>query len=76
MDVNPELEVSGERLKPESPILKGRVEPSFWTSKWLSERRIAGGNHEVERLVDHSKDAEGNWRFLMKYKGFPESENT
>ena len=30
----------------------------------------------MARLVDHSKDDEGNWRFLVKYKGSPESENT
>ena len=76
VDVNRELEVSGDRLKPETPSPKGRVKPLFWTSKWLSERRIEGGNYEVERLVDHYKDDEGNWRFLDKYKGFPESENT
>ena len=73
VDVNRELEVSGDRLKPEVPSPKGMVKPLFWTSKWLSERRIEGGNYEVERLVNHSKDAEGNWRFLFKYKGFPES---
>ena len=76
VDVNRELEVSGDRLKPEIPSPKGRVKPLFLTSKWLSERRIEGGNYEVERLVDHSKDAEGNWRFLVKYKGFRECENT
>ena len=40
MDVNRELEVSRDRLKPEIPTPKGRVKPLFWTSKWLSERRI------------------------------------
>ena len=76
VDVNRELEVSRDRLKPEILSPKGRVKPLFWTSKWLSERRIEGGNYEVERLVDHSKDAEGNWRFLVMDKGFPESKNT
>ena len=76
VDVNRELKVSGDRLKPEIPSPKGRVKPLFWTSKWLSECRIEGGNYEVERLVDHYRDDEGNWRFLVKYKGFPESENT
>ena len=76
VDANQELEVSGDRLKPEFPSPKSRVKPLFWTSKWLSERRIEGGNYEVEHLVDHCKDAEGNWQFLVKYKGFPESENT
>ena len=76
VDVNRELEVSGDRPKPESPSPKGRVKPLFWTSKWLSQRRIEGGNYEVERLVNHSKGAEGNWRFLVNYQGFPESENT
>ena len=68
--------MGGDRLKPEILSPKGRVKPLFWTSKWLSQRRIEGGNYEVERLVDHSKDDKGNWRFLVKYKGFPESENT
>ena len=68
--------MSGDRPKPEIPSRKGRVKPLFWTSKWLSERRIEGGNYEVERLVDHDKDDESNWRFLVKFKGFPESLNT
>ena len=76
VDVNRELEVSGDRLKPEIRSPKGRVKPLFWTSKWLSNCRIEGGNYEVERLVDHSKDAQGNWRVIVKYKGFPKSENT
>ena len=66
VDVNRELEVSGDRLKPEIPSSEGRVKPLFWTSKWLSERRIEGCNYEAERLVDHSKDDEGNWRFLVQ----------
>ena len=65
VDVNRELEVSGDRLKPVILYLKGKVKPLFSTSKWLSERRMEGGNYEVENLVDHSKDAEGNWRFLV-----------
>ena len=76
VDVNRELEVSKDRLKPEILGVKGRVQCLFWTSKWLSKRRIEGGNYEVERLVDHSKDAEGNWRFLVKYKELAESEDT
>ena len=68
--------MSGDRLKPEIRSPKCRVKPLFWTSKWFPDRRIESSNYEVERLVDHSKDAEGNWRFLFKYKGFPESGNT
>ena len=30
----------------------------------------------MECLVDHYKDDEGNWQFLVKCKGFTESENT
>ena len=58
VDGNRQLEVSQDRLKPEIPSPKGRAKPLFWTSKWLSERRIEGGNYEVERLVHYSKDAE------------------
>ena len=76
MDVNREAEVSGDRLKPEISSSKGRVKSLFWTSKWLSERKIEGGNYEVEHLVDHYKDDEGNWWFFVKYRGFPKSENT
>ena len=74
VDVNGELEVSGDRPEIRSP--NGRVKPLFWSSKWLSESRIEGGNYEVERLVDDYKDDEGNSRVLVKYKGFHESENT
>ena len=76
VDVNRELDVSGDRLKPEIPNPKGRVKPLFPTSKWLSGHRIQDGIYEVEHLVNHSKLAEGNWRFLVTYTGFPESENT
>ena len=41
------------------------MKPLFWTSKWLSKHEIEGGNYEVERFVDHSKDDEGSWRFLV-----------
>ena len=76
VDVNHELQVGEDRLKPEIPSRKGRAKPVFWTSKWLSERRIEGGTYIVEHLVDRSRDEEGNWRFLARYKGFPESEST
>ena len=76
VDVNRELEVSRDRLNPEIPGPKGRVKPLFRTTKWLSERRIEVGNYELERLVDHYKDDESNWWFLVRYRGFPESENT
>ena len=76
MEVNWELVVSGDRLKPDIPSPKGSIQRPFWTSIWLSERGIEGGNYEVKHLVDHYKDDEGNWRFLVTYKGYPESENT
>ena len=75
VDVNPELEVSGDTVKPEIQNSKGRIKPLLWTSKGLSERSIDGGSYEVECLVDHCKDDEANWQFLVKYKGFPKSEN-
>ena len=75
VDVNRELEVSRDTVKPEIPTSKGRIKPLFWTSKWLTGRRIDGGSYDVQCLVDHCKDDEANWRFLVKYKGFPESEN-
>ena len=67
VDVSWKLEVIGNGLKPEIQSPKGRVKPLFWTSKWLSERRIEGANYKAD---------EGDWRFLVKYKGFPESENS
>ena len=76
VDVNQELEVSGYRLKPEIPSPKGRIKPLFSTSKWLCEPRIESGNYEVERLIDHYRNDEGNWWFLVTYKGFPDSEKT
>ena len=40
VDVNREIEVSGDRLKRGIPPAKGRVKPLFWTSKILSDRVI------------------------------------
>ena len=39
VDVNRELEVSGDRLKSDTPTPKGRVKRLFWTFKWLSVTR-------------------------------------
>ena len=52
------------------------MKPLFWTSQSLSERRTEGGNYKVECLFNYYKDDEGKLPFFVKYKGFPESENT
>lgn len=33
-------------------------------------------SYEVERILDHKVDWKGNRSFLLKWKGFPHSENT
>ena len=71
-----ELEVSGDRLKPEIPSPKGRVKPLFWTSQWLSERRIEGGNYKWNALLTILRMLRVTGAFLSSTRVFPESENT
>ena len=75
MDVNREVEVSGDRLKREIPSPKGRVKPLFWTSKLLSDRVIEGEKYELKRILEAQADEKGEWKFLCEWRGFDSSHN-
>ena len=75
MDVNKEIEVSGDRLKGEIPSPKGRVKPLFWTSKFLSAWVIKGGKYELKRILEAQRDTKGEGNFLCEWRGFDSSHN-
>ena len=75
VDVNREIEVSGDRLRPEIPSPKNRVKPLYWTSKLLADRAIEGGKYDLERVPEACGNIQGNWEFLCKWKGFDSSHN-
>ena len=75
MDVNREIEVSGNRLNTEFPSPKGRVKPLFWTSKFLSHRVINGGNYELKKILEAQRDEKGEWKFLCELRGLDSSHN-
>ena len=70
MDVNREIEVSGDRLKREIPSPKGRVKPLFPTSKFLSDQVIEGGKYELKRILEAQRDKKGEWKFFETWR-FP-----
>ena len=73
VDVNREIEVSGDRLKREVPSPKGRVKPLFWTPKILPDRVIEGGKYELKKILGSQRDEEGEWNFLCEWRGFDSS---
>ena len=75
MDVNREIEVSGDRLRREFPSPKGRVKPLFWTSKPLSDRVNEGGKYNLKRIVEAQHDEKGEWKFLCELRGFDSNHN-
>ena len=75
VDVNREIEVSGDRLKRETPSPKGRVKPLLWTSKFVSERVIKGGKYELKMILEAHWDEKGEWKFLCEWRGFDSSHN-
>ena len=75
MDVNSEIEVSGDRLKREIPFPKGRATPLFWTSKFPSDRVIEGGKYELEQILEAHRDEKGKLNFLCEWRGFDSSHN-
>jgi hypothetical protein len=59
-------------------VLGNAVEKSYPLHK-LKVSEIEGSastNYEVEKILDHKIDEKGEKRFLVKWKGFPDSDNT
>ena len=76
VDVNRPLEVSGDRLKPEIPDPKGRPKPLYWTAQFVANRAIEDAKYDLEKLLEARRDANHEWEFLCKWKGFDSSYNT
>ena len=68
-------EVHRDRLKAEVPCLKGRFKPLYWTSKYLSDRKMVTSSFELEQILDYKKNARNKWDFLCRSKGFGPEED-
>ena len=75
VDVKRKMELSGDRLKREIPSRKGRVQPLFWTSKFLSDQVIEGGKYELKKIHGAQRDEKGEWKFLCERRGFDSTQN-
>ena len=75
VDVNREIEVSGNLLKPEIPSPKNRVKPLYWTFKLLPDWGSERGKYDLERVLEAHRNEQGDWKFLGKWKGFDSSHN-
>ena len=68
-------EVHRDRLKAEVPCPKGRFKPLYWTSKYLSDRKMVTSSFELEKILDYKKNARNKWYFLCRWKGFGPEED-
>ena len=62
-------EVDRDRLKAEVPCPKGNCKPPYWTSKYLSDRKMVTSSFELEKILDYKKIARNKWYFLCRWKG-------
>ena len=68
-------EVHRDHLKAEVPCPKGRFKPLYWTSKYLSDRKMVTSSFELEKILDYKKNARNKWYFLRRWKGFCPEED-
>ena len=68
-------EVHRDRLKAELPCPIGRFKPLYWTSKYLSDRKMVTSSFELEKILDYKKNARNKWYFLCRWKGFGPEED-
>ena len=68
-------EVHSDRLKAKVPCPRGSYKPLFWTSKYLSDRKMATSSFELEKILDYKKDARNQWYVLCTSKGFGPEED-
>ena len=50
-------EVRRDRLKAKVPCPKGKFKPLYWTSKYLSDRKMVTSSFELEKILDYKKIA-------------------
>ena len=50
-------EVHRDRLKAEVPCPKGKFKQLYWTSKYLSDRKMVTSSFELEKILDYKKNA-------------------
>ena len=62
-------EVHRDRLKAEVPGPKGTYKPLYWSSKYLTDGKMATNSFELEEILDYKKVARNKWYFLCRWKG-------
>ena len=68
-------EVHRDRWKAEVPCPSRRFKPLYWTSKYLSDRKMVTSSFELEKILDYKKNARNKWYFLCRWKGFGPEED-
>ena len=61
-------EVHRDRLKAEVPCPEGKFKPLYWTSKYLSDRKMVTGSFELEKILDYKKCLETSGTFCADGK--------
>ena len=69
-------EVHRDSLKAEVPCPKGNYKPLFWTSTYLSERKMVTSSFELKKILDCKRNARNKWYFLCRWKGLGTEEDT
>ena len=60
-------EVHRNRLKAEVPCFKGNYKPLYWTSKYLSDRKMVTSSFELEKILDYKRNARNKWYVLCRW---------
>ena len=68
-------EVHCDPLKAEVPCPKGNYKPLYWTSRYLSNRKMATSRFELEKILDYKRNAQNKCYFLCRWKGFDPEED-
>ena len=68
-------EVHRDCLKAKVPCPKGNDKPPHWTSKYLSDRKMATSSFGLGKILDYKRDARNKWYFLCRRKGFGPEED-
>ena len=53
----------------------GSYKPLYWTSTYLSDRKVATSSFGLDKILDYRKDARKKWYFLCRSKRFGREED-
>ena len=75
MEPGTHQELRRNRLKAEVPCPKANYKPLYWTSKYLSDRKMVTSSFELGKILDYKKNARDKWYVLCRWKGFGPEED-